>query len=563
MRSEVERISDEITIKINNVSLKVSRGQNLMSIIAPFRNEYQVPIVAARYNNEVVDLYREINESGQVEILDTTTEEGLRIYRQSMVYLMSWAAYEIFPHYKISVKHSLNRNYYCEIEGQEKPSPLELAALEAKMKELAAADEPIVAQIIRKQTALKILSALGHHETVSLLENLETEDIRIYQSASYSDYFYSILVPSTGCLEVFQLQQYAQGFLLRFPSADDPSRVAPYPNLPKLGQIFRESEEWARILSVHNLAGLFRLMKDNNKGDPTDLIHVAEALQEKRIARIADEIYTRRDKLRLILIAGPSSSGKTTFAQRLSIQLKVLGLNPTTISTDDYFLNREHTPLDEKGDYDFEALEAVDIPLFNLHLQRLIKCEEIQCPIFNFHNGARELIGRSIQVQEGHPIIIEGIHSLNEKLTQAIPRENKYKIYISALTQISIDNHNRIPTTDARLVRRIVRDSQYRSQNAQSTLKRWDSVRNGEERNIFPFQEEADVMFNSALVYELGVFRKYALPHLKAVQKNERQYSDAQRLLYLLEHFPDIPDKNVPLNSILREFIGGSSIHGN
>lgn len=562
MESGIQRISDGIDISINNVSIKVPEGQNLISIIAAFKNEYKGPLVAARYNNAVVDLYSEINEPGQVELLDMTTEEGMRIYRQSVVYLMSWAAYEIFPYYKICVKHSLNKNYYCEIEGQEKPSPLELAALEAKMRELIAADEPIVAQVLRKKTALKILSALGHLETVSLLENMNSDDIRIYQSASYSDYFYSVLVPSTGCLGVFSIQQYARGFLLRFPDPADPTKVAPYPNLPKLGQIFRESGEWARILDVHNLAGLYRHMAENH-GDPTSLIHVAEALQEKRIAGIADEIYAQRDKVRIILIAGPSSSGKTTFAQRLAIQLKVLGLSPTTISTDDYFVNREHTPRDEKGDYDFEALEAVDIPLFNLHLTRLIKCEEVECPIFNFHNGAREETGRMLRVLEGHPIIIEGIHSLNEKLTQAIPRENKYKIYISALTQTSVDNHNRIPTTDARLIRRIVRDSQYRSQNALSTLKRWQSVRKGEEKNIFPFQEDADMMFNSALVYELGVFRKYALPLLKAVKQSEREYADAKRLSYLLEHFPDIPDKNVPLNSILREFIGGSSIHGN
>lgn len=562
MNTETERISEKINISINSETIQLPRGQNLLGIISPLRDEGKNPIVAAKYNNEVVDLYSEINGPGQVEVLDTTTEEGLRIYRQSLVYLMSWAAYEIFPTYRISVKHSLNKNYYCEIEGNDKPSPLELAALEAKMRELAAADEPIVPQVLRKKTALKILSAIGHHETVSLLENLDREDIRIYQSASYSDYFYSVLAPSTGCLNVFQLQPYAQGFLLRFPTTEDPLRVAPYPNLPKLGQIFRESEDWARILDVHNLAGLYRLLKDNNE-DSTNLIHVAEALQEKRIAGIADEIYEKRDKVNLILIAGPSSSGKTTFAQRLSIQLKVLGLNPQTISTDDYFVDREQTPRDEKGNYDFEALEAVDIPLFNRHLQSLIECEEIECPIFNFHNGARESVGRRIKGQEGHPVIIEGIHSLNEKLTQAIPRENKFKIYISALTQTSIDNHNRIPTTDARLIRRIVRDSQYRSQNALSTLKRWESVRNGEEKNIFPFQEDADVMFNSALLYELGVFRKYALPLLRAVKRQEREYADAQRLLDLLEHFPDIPDKNVPLNSILREFIGGSSIHGN
>lgn len=562
MKKILESVGEEISISINNAFLKVPGGQTLLSLTARFREEYEAPIVAARYNNEVVDLYREVTEPGQIEIIDITTEEGLRIYRQSVVYLMSWAAYEIFPLYRISVKHSLNRNYYCEIEGQKKPSPLELAALEAKMKELVAADEPIIPQNLNKKTALKMLTALGYNETVSLLKNIPRESIRIYQSGSFSNYLYSVLVPSTGSLGVFQIQPYAQGFLVRFPSAEDPSRVAPYPNLPKLGQIFRESEEWARILEIHNLAGLYRLL-DEKSEELNNLIHVAEALQEKRIAQIADEIYARRDKLRVILIAGPSSSGKTTFAQRLSTQLRVLGLQPIAVSTDDYFVDRELTPRDEQGNYDFEALEAVDVTLFNQHLQQLIECDEVECPVFNFQSGAREMIGRKIQGKEGHPIIIEGIHALNERLTPAIPRENKYKIYISALTQTSIDNHNRISTTDSRLIRRIVRDSQYRSQSALATLKRWNSVRNGEEKNIFPFQEEADIMFNSALVYELGVFRKYAVPLLQAVKREEREYADAQRLLCLLGHFPDIPDKNVPLNSILREFIGGSSIHGN
>lgn len=562
MNSKPERKAQEFKINIKNTAIKVPGGQNLLNLSSHWKGEKDAPIVAARYNNEIVDLFREIDEPGEVEFLDITSEDGLRIYRQSIVYLLSWAAYEIFPQYRIRVMHSLGKNYYCEIEGRKNPSPLELNALEAKMKELVERDEPIIPQVLSKKTALKILTAMGHQDTVDLLEKLPVEFVKIHQSGSFSNYHYSVLAPSTGCLKEFRIQPYAEGFLLRFPQEENPFKVAPYPNLPKLAQIFRESGEWAKILEVDNLAGIYRLL-EGGAGQINTLIHVAEALQEKRIAQIADEIYAARDKLRLILIAGPSSSGKTTFAQRLSIQLKVLGMQPIAISTDDYFVDRELTPLDEEGNYDFEALEAMDIPLFNQHLQQLIACNEVECPVFNFQSGTRENIGRKIQVKEGHPIIIEGIHALNEKLTASIPREIKYKIYISALTQISIDNHNRIPTTDTRLIRRIVRDSQYRSQDALSTLRRWQSVRKGEEKNIFPYQEEADVMFNSALVYELGVFRKYAFPLLRAVQREEREYADACRLLCLLEHFPDIPDDNVPLNSILREFIGGSSIHGN
>jgi len=358
------------------------------------------------------------------------------------------------------------------------------------------------------------------------------------------------------------LQPYAKGFLLRFPGAENPGVVAPYPQLPKLGQIFRESEEWAEILGIRNLAGLTRVLA-KNKGEANTLIHVAEALQEKKIAQIADEIFHHRERLRLILIAGPSSSGKTTFAQRLATQLRVLGLRPVSVSMDDYFVDREYTPKDEKGDYDFEALEAVDIKLFNDNLRQMIENHEVECPNFNFQLGCRQWLGRKLQVEAGHPIIVEGIHALNEKLTSTISRENKYKIYISALTQIAIDNNNRIPTTDSRLIRRIVRDHQYRSQSALNTLKRWPSVRSGEERNIFPYQEDADIMFNSALIYELGVLKKYAYPLLSEVVQKEPEFSDAQRLIKLLFHFPEIEDSIVPLNSILREFIGGSSIHGN
>lgn len=561
MQKEVIKHEDTITINFLGEDRKVPVNLPLLAIASQYTEELQPPLVAAKYNNQLVDLYTEVTQPGIIEFINLSTEDGLKVYRQSLVFLLARAVYELYPHYKIVVEHSLGNSYYCRIKGQDSISILELAALEAKMKELSDKNEPISPQVLSKERAIQKITAMGSLETASLIEKMAWERVILYNSGSYSHYSYSVLAPSTGCLKTFQIQQYAKGFLLCFPSAEKSNTVATCPNLPKLGQIFRESEEWADILGISNLAALQRLLNKNPE-EGTSLIHVAEALQEKRIAQIADEIYEERSRLRLILIAGPSSSGKTTFAQRLAIQLRVLGLRPISISMDNYFVDRESTPRDQKGDYDFEALEAVDLKLFNEHLSQLIDCQEVECPIFNFHRGAREDKGRPVRVDQDHPIIIEGIHGLNEKLTASIKRENKYKIYISALTQISIDNYNRIPTTDTRLIRRLVRDYKYRSQEALSTLKRWPSVRRGEERNIFPYQEDADVMFNSALIYELAILKKYALPLLNNVGKEVVQYSDAQRLLAILKHFPDLSDKYVPLNSILREFIGGSSIHG-
>lgn len=559
-----EHQEDKIQLQLHvaGKQFEVESGSIILHLLADVALDNQTAVVGARYNNSLVDLYTEINEAGNLDFVDLTSEDGLRIYRQSLVFLLSRAFYELFPQYKVLVKHSLSKNFYCEIEGLDTISPLDLNALEAKMREMIQRDEPIIPQVLSSQRALKILEAIGHDEKVALLKSIPQNEIKLYTSGSYSSYSYSVLAPSTGTLGVFQLQPYAKGFLLRFPGAEDSQKVAPYPQLPKLGQVFRESAEWAEILGTGNLAGLTRMLAKGTS-EANNLIHIAEALHEKKIAQIADEIYHQRERISLILIAGPSSSGKTTFAQRLAIQLRVLGLRPISVSMDDYFVDRDHTPKDAKGDFDFEAIEAVDLQLFNEDLRQLVDCQEVECPIFNFQKGSREWPGRKIQVEHGHPIIIEGIHALNERLTSSINRDNKYKIYISALTQIAIDHSNRIPTTDTRLIRRMVRDHQYRSQSALATLQRWTSVRAGEEKNIFPYQEDADVMFNSALIYELGVLKKYAYPLLKEVGSQEKEFSDAQRLLELLFHFPEIGDSIVPLNSILREFIGGSSIHDN
>lgn len=496
-----------------------------------------------------------------VDFIDMTSENGLRVYRQSLVYLLTWAAHELFPQSKLHIKYSLGHSYYCEFKDGKILTELESKALEAKMHELAAGDYAIRAEYFTIKEAALQLDRYGREDTIELLAYLSWDKVRLYLTDRYADFSSHLLVSRTGLLQVFALEKYNGGMLLRFPAGDNPGTIAPRLRLPKLAQVWQDSEEWADILEVRNLSSLLKMCQMNIK-DANTLIHVGEALQEKKIARIADEIYAERDRIKLILIAGPSSSGKTTFTERLAIQLRVLGMRPISLGTDDYFVDRAHTPKDENGEYDFEALEAVDIPLFNQHLQEIIAGETVACPIFNFERGCRDDITKEVYAEQEHPIIIEGIHALNEKLTASVPRENKYKIYISALTQISIDDHNRIHTTDTRLIRRIVRDKHFRNQTALNTLKRWPSVRRGEEKNIFPFQEDADVMFNSALIYEMCILKKYAYPLLSAISPAESEYADARRLLELLDYVPDFGDKYVPLNSILREFIGGSSIHG-
>lgn len=552
---------ESLVLEINQEKMQVPVGTPLLSIMAKMEKKFPFPVLGAKYNGQLVDLYTEVTAPGRIELIDITSEEGMRIYRQSLVFLLARAVNELYPIRVLKVEHSLGKSYYCEFKGMDYISPLDLIALEGKMRELVEAEEPIIPQYLSREIALSMLRAQGHEEKAALLENFNWPKIRIYTSGSYSNYSYRVLAPDTGKLRVFKLEAYAQGFLLRFPNSTNPEQVAAYPNLPKLAQIFHESEEWLSILGTNNLADLYAgWHSDQQKRD--ELIHISEALQEKKIARIADEIYSQHERFRIVLIAGPSSSGKTTFAQRLAIQLRVLGLKPISISLDDYFVDRDNTPIDERGDFDFEALEAIDLELFNQQLQELIAGQEVEIPSFNFESGLREWNGKKLQLKAGQPMIIEGIHGLNEKLTPSVPREKKYKIYISALTQISIDDHNRIQTTDTRLIRRIVRDNQFRGQCALNTLRRWPSVRRGEEKNIFPYQEEADIMFNSALLYELCILKKYAVPLLSQVSSQEKEYTDACRLLDLLKYFPEYSAKNVPLNSILREFIGGSSIHG-
>lgn len=541
----------------NQKEMELPEGTTLLEVSRQVQKDYPSIIVAAKVNNRLRELGYALHKDSIVEFLDLTNSDGIRIYQRSLAFVFIRASMEIFPGCKVTVEHSLSKGLYCEIHYKRPIVEEDVLKIESRMWEIIEEDVPFIKDSIPIENAKKIFNELGFDAKTKLLDFREKPEINIYSCGWLKNYFYGYMVPSTGFLKLFKLKFYDPGVIIQYPEKSNPTQIPEFKEQSKLASIFREAERWGQIMDVAYVANLDERIRNKNYDE---LIRVAEALHEKKIAQIADMIT--ETKKRIILIAGPSSSGKTTFAQRLAIQLKVNGLKPVSISTDDYFVDREHTPRDEWGEYDFEALEAVDIELFNEHLSKLIHGYEVEIPTFNFHTGQREYRGNTMRISEDHPIIIEGIHGLNENLTQDIPHDKKFKIYISALTQLNIDDHNRIPTTDTRLLRRIVRDSKYRGHSARNTLSRWNSVRRGEEKNIFPYQEGADVMFNSALIYELAVLKKYAEPLLKEIHKNEKEFSEAKRLLKFLSYFLSIEDESViPQTSIIREFIGGSCFH--
>jgi len=546
---------DKIKVSLKGGTiLEVDKGITLEELKNKVESEYNALIVAAKVNNNLKELKFTIDEDAEIEFVDLSTSIGHRIYQRSLSFVFIRAAMELLPGCSVSVEHSLSKGLYCEIKYESPISEKNVEAIEQRMKEIIDQDVPFEKKSIPKEEAREIFKEFEMGAKEKLLKYRQKDSINIYSCGWLKNYFYGYMVPSTGYLKSFKLRFYMPGVIIQFPTKEEPSKIPEFKEQPKLASIFREAEEWGNILNVGYVANLNEVIEKNKH---PELIRVAEALHEKKVAQIADMI-TKNNK-RVVLIAGPSSSGKTTFAQRLLIQLKVNGLNPITLSTDDYFVDRELTPKDEEGNYDFEALEAVDVDLFNEHLTQLIQGQEVHIPTFNFLIGKREYKGNKLRIHRDQPIIIEGIHGLNEKLTCDIPHDKKFKIYISALTQLNIDNHNRIPTTDTRLIRRMVRDSKYRGHSALTTLRTWKSVRRGEERNIFPFQEDADVMFNSALVYELAVLKKYAEPLLKEIDDKEPEYAEAKRLLKFLSYFKSIDDeKHILQTSILKEFVGGS-----
>lgn len=549
-------MSEKISITFSNGQIAAyDKGVSLVAISRDTAHRYAAPVVAAKVNNEIRDLQSVLEQDSKVDFLDLHTDEGMKVYQRSLTLVMIAAAQELFPGCEVTVEHSLSKGLYCELHHGREVTPDDIARLEKQMRQIILEDRQIVRKTLPRAEAIELFKAAGQQEKVSLLEQLGREKVSIYYCGQVYNYFYGTMTPSTAYLKVFELRYYPPGIILRLPEKDNPDVLPKFVENPKLFKVFQEGAQWGNILKCGYVATLNKCSKN---GDINDIMRVAEALHEKKVAQIADFVSSHRNEVRVILVAGPSSSGKTTFAQRLNIQLRVNGVWPVPVSLDDYFVNRDKTPLDENGDLDFESIESIDLELFNAHLARILAGEEVELPTFNFKTGEREYRGHRIKIDKGQPLIIEGIHGLNERLTASVPRHCKVKIYVSALTQLSIDNHNRIPTTDARLIRRIVRDSQFRSHDALMTLKMWPSVRRGEERNIFPFQEEADVMFNSALIYELAVLKRYAEPLLKQVSRDNPEYSEARRLLNFLEYFSLVSDDEIPNNSILREFIGKS-----
>lgn len=530
-------------------------GRTLLDISVEVQHHFPAKIVAAVVNNELKELAEIIVQESSIRFLDLTTREGARIYHRSLTFLLIHAVHELFPGAVIKVEHSISKGLYCEVEKEPALSPEDVSLLEQRMRELVEAELPFKKKRASLTEAREEFAKQGFEDKIRLLNYWPKDYLSLYSLGDFADTLYGYHVPGTGYLRIFALEFYRPGLILRFPDGKDPSTTSPFLAQPKLFGIFREAEKWGRILGF-DTAGIMNHLIEQGQGP--EVVRVAEALHEKKVAQIADLITERRDDICVILIAGPSSSGKTTFAQRLRIQLMVNGIQPYPLSLDDYFVDRDNTPLDKSNKPDFEHIEAIDLPLFNEHLLQLINGEEIEIPTFNFTLGTKEYRGKRIKLEKGQPLIIEGIHGLNELLTQSIPRDKKYKIYISALTALNIDRHTRIHTTDTRLLRRIVRDNQFRGTDAVTTINRWPSVRRGEERSIFFLQEEADIMFNSSLVYEHAVIRQSAEPLLKKISPDKPEYIDARRLLTLLSFFVPLEPHDVPSISILREFIGES-----
>lgn len=535
------------------------KGIKLINIAREQQHNHKSEIVGAIVNNELKELWKEVLNDSKIEFVDRSTSYGHRFYSRSLVFLFIIAAKEVFKGCKVTVEHSLSKGYYCEVHKNKDSSVLlteeDVKNIEQKMHELVLMDLPFEKTRMNNESAAELFKKNGQYDKIELLKYREKKYMNVYSCYGYYDYFYGYMVPSTGYLKLFELRYYSPGAILRFPEKNNPDIIPQFVEQKKLFSIFREFEKWGKILEIENVSHLNDAIKE---GRFQELLNIAEALHEKKIAQIADMITNSIDKKKLILIAGPSSSGKTTFAQRLSVQLRVNGIRPVAISMDDYFKNRNDTPVDENGEYDFETVDAIDINTFNDVMTRLIKGELVEVPTYNFHKGIREWTGKKLKIDEDQVIIVEGIHGLNETLTQDIQKEKKFKIYISALTHLGIDNHNRIPTSDLRLIRRIVRDFQFRSVEALSTIKRWDSVRRGEDKYIYPFQEEADIMFNSSLVYELCVLKKVAFSQLSKIKNDVPEYIEAKRLIKFLNYFLPVDTDGIPNNSILREFIGKS-----
>lgn len=547
----------EVTCFNNNKKYKAPMGIDLGTFGKKMEISLEHSILGVRVNNKLEDLQYRVFKPKHIEYVDINSPDGRKMYIRSLTFVLYKACLELFKDAELYIRHSISKGLYCVLGGLNEPlSDKDVALIRSKMFEIVNENIPFKRIDLETEEAIKIFEENGLEEKARLHRHRIEFYTSVYSLEETVNSFYGPLVPSTGYLSVFDVVDYYDGILLRLPSLEDPSEVEGIIEQDKMYEIFKEHQESAQILQLAHVGNLNDCVARGNSGE---IIKIAEALHEKKVAKIADMICMNKKNVRIILIAGPSSSGKTSFAKRLAIQLKVAGIKPMQISMDDFFLERDQTPKDENGDYNFEDLDALDVPLFNRCLNSLLNGETIHLPKYDFSKGAKYYDNVTTSITEEHVLLIEGIHGLNPDLIPDIEDSLTFKVYVSALTQIAIDSQNRIPTTDNRLLRRIIRDHKYRGHSALATLQRWKSVRKGEEKNIFPYQELADVMFNSALLYELGVLKKHANPILYAIKEKFPEYGEAKRLLNFLSYFLPIEEEEIPPTSILREFLGGSS----
>ena len=539
-------------IQYKDKVMELDKPMTISELLKEDIENSEYTVVAAVFNNEYKNLESMIEENGEIELINISSKEGMKVYRRTLVYIVGKAFENICPNKKMEVNYQLSNSMFCDLIDEEVTDEF-IEELAQEVRRIVKEDLPIRQVIMNREEATKFFNETESSKGRLQLDLEGNNEIFMYYCEDYYNYCYGTLANRTGIAKIFEIARYNDGFLVRYPSQSDPERMPKFVKNKKLAWAMEEYDDINKILNIDRV---YRINQAIEEGTVKDIILLAEALHEKKIAKIADNIAKNKN-IKMILIAGPSSSGKTTFAQRLGIQLKLNRIKPVTISVDNYFVERSETPRDENGEYDFECLEAIDLKLFNDHLTRLLKGEEVEMPQFDFLIGTKRYNGKKLKLQEDEVLVIEGIHCLNDKLTSEIPAEQKYKVYISALTVLNLDRFNRISTTDTRLIRRIVRDYQFRGYSAKNTIATWNKVNEGEKKNIFPFQEESNFIFNTSLVYEIGALKPIIMPLLKEITKEDPEYAEASRLINMLKYFEEIPKEFVPNNSLLKEFLGG------
>ena len=547
-----------ISVTIDNEIREYPEGTAWLEIAQDYQHLYEDDILLVQVNGKLQELHKHVKEC-QLRFVTAREKPGMSAYQRSATLLMLKAFYSVVGAEnleKIVVDFSVGKGVFVEPRGNVTVTPELLARVKEKMHEYVARKIPIMKRSVSTEDAIDLFYSHKMYDKARLFRYRMVSRVNVYSIDGFEDYYYGYMVQNTSYIRYFDLLPYHYGFVLMLPNMGDPKKIPPFVPQEKLFAVLAESSRWGRLARLENVGALNEAV---SRGEMPHLILIQEALQEKKIAEIAAAVSARRN-VKFVMIAGPSSSGKTTFAHRLSIQLEAIGLKPHPIEVDNYFVNRVDSPRDADGNYNYEVLECLDVELFNRDMTALLNGEEVELPYYNFKKGVREYHGNRLRLGEEDLLVIEGIHCLNDRLSHSLPKESKYKIYISALTQLNVDEHNRIPTTDGRLLRRMVRDARTRGASAQDTIRMWPSVRRGEEENIFPYQEEADAMFNSALIYELAVLKQYAQPLLFRIPRSSEEYLEAKRLLKFLDYFIGVSSEDIPKNSILREFIGGSCL---